>query len=173
MAQTDKFDRMNSAQLEDEATQRGLNLDEFQSLANNGERAQRLRDHDAAQAADAQVAQQNAEQVRQQQEAQAQQAQQAQQVADPNQPAAQPQPAQDQAQAVDQAQANRQAQQAQTGSGQPQQQNAPVAPQSDESLVNAQAAASGDLRTPESIDTSDAEQIGGDPDYTDPEPEAR
>lgn len=151
MAQTDQYDRMNSDQLQAEASSRGLDLDEFQSLANNKERAQALRDHDAARDADAEIAAQNAEAVRQQQE-QAQ-AQQNQQPAD----AGQPQPSQPQAR---------------TGSGQPQ--DADVAPYGDDqSLENAQAAARGDLRTSESIDTSDVEQVGGDPAYTDPEPESR
>jgi hypothetical protein len=154
MAETDRYDRMNSDQLQDEAKARGLNLDQFQSLANNRERAQQLRDHDAARDADAQVAQQNAEQARQAQEQQAQA--QAQQDA-----------GQDQARAQDQAQANREAAAAQTGSGQPQDTAASPAPQSDDSRANAQAAAVGDLRTDEGIDTSQVEQIGGDPAFTD------
>jgi hypothetical protein len=152
MAETDRYDRMNSDQLQDEAKARGLNLDQFQSLANNRERAQQLRDHDAARDADAQVAAQNAEQARQAQEQQAQAAQ---------------------AQATDQVQANREAAAAQTGSGQPQDTAASPAPQSDDSRANAQAAAAGDLRTNEGIDTSQVEQVGGDPDYTDPDPESR
>jgi cytoskeletal protein RodZ len=152
MAETDRYDRMNSDQLQDEARARGLNLDQFQSLANNRERAQQLRDHDAARDADAQVAQQNAEQQRQAQEQQAQ---------------AQQDAGQDQARAQAQAQANREAAAAQTGSGQPQDTAASPAPQSDDSLANAQAAAVGDLRTDEGIDTSQVEQIGGDPAFTD------
>src|SRR5215211_3386482 len=119
---------MNSHQLSAEAKARGLNLEQFQSLANNRERAQQLRDHDAARDADARVAAQNAEQVRQAAEQQAQ-------------------AGQEQAQAADQVQVNREAQQAQTGSGQPQDTAASPAPQSDQSLANAQAAAAGDLRT--------------------------
>jgi len=65
MAKTDQYDRMNTDQLKEQATQRGFDLEEFQALKNNEERAQRLRDHDAQRDADAQVAAQNAEQARQ------------------------------------------------------------------------------------------------------------
>src|SRR5829696_6166301 len=65
------YDRMNTAQLEDEATQRGLNLEEFQALRNNEERAQRLRDHDAATQASQDQAQANAQAAQQQQQDQA------------------------------------------------------------------------------------------------------
>jgi hypothetical protein len=64
----DQYDRMNTAQLEEQATARGFDLAEFQSLRNNDERKQRLRDHDDARDADAQVAVRNAEQARQTQE---------------------------------------------------------------------------------------------------------
>ncbi len=153
MASTDQYDRMNSDQLQAEAQQRGLDLDEFQQLANNRERAQRLRDHDAARDADAQVAQQNAEAQRQAAEQQAQaQASDQQQI--------------DQSQVGNLRDVVGDQPQAQTGSGQPQ--DADIAPYGDDqSLANAQAAARGDLRTSESIDTSDVEQVGGDPAYTD------
>jgi hypothetical protein len=148
VAESDRYDRMNSQQLEDEATSRGLNLEEFQSLANNRERAQRLRDHDQARDADAEIAAQNAEAQRQQQEQQAQAQQQDQQ-----------------ARQQQQEQQNQAQQQAQTGSGQPQQ--ADVAPYGDDqSLRNAQDAAAGNLQTDQSIDPSEAEQVGGDPAYT-------
>jgi hypothetical protein len=64
----DQYDRMNTAQLEEQATERGFDLAEFQSLRNNDERKQRLRDHDAARDADAEVAAQNAERARQAQQ---------------------------------------------------------------------------------------------------------
>jgi hypothetical protein len=70
----DQYDRMNTAQLEEQATERGFDLAEFQSLRNNDERKQRLRDHDAARDADAEVAARNAEQARQAQEQQGDQA---------------------------------------------------------------------------------------------------
>jgi hypothetical protein len=65
---TDQYDRMNTAQLENEASQRGINLDEFQQLKNNQERAQRLRDHDAATQATNEQAAENARQAQQRQE---------------------------------------------------------------------------------------------------------
>lgn len=159
----DQYARMNTNQLEAEAQSRGIPLDEFQSLKNNEERAQRLRDHDAARDADAQTAADNAARAAQQQQAQDSGTEQAQ--------------ASDSVQ-VDRGQPQDQ-NQAQTGSGQPRnpqnqgQQQADVAPYPDDgSLANAQAAASGNLSTDESIDTSRAEPVGGDPAYTAPDPNA-
>ncbi len=154
MAGSDQYDRMNSDQLQAEAQSRGLNLDEFQQLANNRERAQRLRDHDAARDADAEIAAQNAEAQRQAAEQQAQ-------------------AGQESGQATDEVQVQRDQPQARTGSGQSTDPAAPAPYASDDSLRAAQAAASGDLRTDESIDPTDAEQVGGDPAYTDPDPESR
>lgn len=64
----DRYARMTTHQLQQEADQRGLDLSD---AANNEERAQRLRDHDTTRDADAQVAADNAERARQAQQDQA------------------------------------------------------------------------------------------------------
>jgi hypothetical protein len=56
-----KYENLSTADLEAEAQARGIDLTEFQGLANNKERAQRLRDHDDAVQAGVDQAQQNAD----------------------------------------------------------------------------------------------------------------
>ena len=139
------YDRMNTAQLEEEATSRGLNLEEFQALRNNEERAQRLRDHDAATQASTEQAQANAEQARQAQDQAAQQ---------------QAQAAQDQG--ADQGQASDSVQVDRGDSTTPQDRPADVAPYiSDTDQQNRIDAASGNVQTTPSIDTADVGQVGG------------
>lgn len=166
MAKTDQYDRMNTNQLEDEARSRGLDVAAFQQLANNAERAQQLRNHDAATQATTEQAQRNAQDAAQrQQNQQAQQAQQQDQQAQQEaQRQAQAQAGQgDQAQATDTVQVDRSDQQ-QTGR-QPGQGDAgpfDTAPYpNDESRQAAIDAASGNLSTDQSIDTSQAPSVGG------------
>ena len=47
-AEAVNYDRMNTSQLEEQATAKGLDLEAFQALPNNNARAQTLRDYDAA-----------------------------------------------------------------------------------------------------------------------------
>jgi hypothetical protein len=156
------YDRMNTAQLEDEATSRGLNLEEFQALRNNEERAQRLRDHDAATQASQAQAQANAQAAQQAQQDQAsqdqaardQQAQAAQQQA---QQAAQDQSA-DQGQASDSVQVDRGTNGTTAQADRP----ADVAPYtSDRDLQNRVDAASGNVQTDQPYDEADVPQVGG------------
>jgi hypothetical protein len=155
MAQTDRYDRMNTAQLEDEATQRGIDLAEFQQLANNSERAQRLRDHDTQTEATNDQAAQNA------QDAAARQAE-----TDTQDQQAQDQQAQDQqAQAQQQAEEPaRQAQDdrnAQAAARDTQPGGSPAPYSSDEDFQNRVDAASGNLTTTPAIDPDDAAPVGG------------
>lgn len=164
----DQYARMNTAQLEAEATDRGIPLEEFQQLKNNEERAQRLRDHDAATQATQEQAQANAEQARQAQEAQAQgqadqqaaqqaaqdQARQAQDAQAAQQQAAQDQGG-DQGQAADAVQVDR-------GTTAQADRPADIAPYiSDRDQQNRVDAAAGQVTAPPPYDEADVPQVGG------------
>lgn len=139
----DQYDRMNTNQLEAEADSRGLNLEEFRGLKNNDERAQRLRDHDAARDADAQLAADNAAQAQQQADQQPQDG------------------GADQGRADDSVQVQRdQGQRRESGQGDVGPFDTAPYP-SDESRQAAIDAASGNLTTDQSIDPDRAEPVGG------------
>lgn len=153
------YDRMNTAQLEDEATSRGLNLEEFQALRNNEERAQRLRDHDAATQASQEQAQANAQAAQQQQDQAAQdQAARDQQAQQQAQQARQDQGA-DQGQAADSVQVQR----SDVGNlNETLNRPADVAPYtSDRDLQNRVDAASGNVTADQPYDEADVPQVGG------------